>query len=190
MRRCSSPVQLLVESLAKLADTAPGSAARLPRSTRWSWAPMASSKSSAVQECLPLSCTTCGAEMRLITFPTEPPTVAPTPNRTLRYVDISNSGGLQLANVRLARRNMTTSGRQADRPFTTLTGPSRKSFSDGRYGRHSGLTAGVASRDVASRGVPPCASRRNKFRGRLAALSATSSPDRRGRGQAFVAAPR
>jgi hypothetical protein len=60
--------------------------------------------------------------MRLITFPTEPPTVAPTPNRTLRYVDISNSGGLQLANVRLARRNMTTFGRQADRPFTTPFG--------------------------------------------------------------------
>ncbi len=95
---------------------------------------MASSKSSAVQECLPLSCTTCGAEVRLITFPTEPasvkpillhlgppaepPTVAPTPNRTLRCVDISNSGGLKLANVRLARRHMTTSGGQADRPFT------------------------------------------------------------------------
>ncbi len=76
--------------------------------------------------------------MRLITFPTEPasvkpillhlgppaepPTVAPTPNRTLRCVDISNSGGLKLANVRLAQRNMTNYGRQADRPFTTPFG--------------------------------------------------------------------
>ncbi len=52
-------------------------------------------------------------------LPADPPTVAPTPNRTLKCVDISNSGGLQLANARLARRNMTTYGCQADRPFTT-----------------------------------------------------------------------
>ncbi len=30
-------------------------------------------------------------------LPAEPPTVAPTPKRTLKCVDISNSGGLQLA---------------------------------------------------------------------------------------------
>ena len=76
-----------------------------------------SSKSSAIYECLPLSCPTCRAEMRLITFltepasvkpillhlglPAEPPTVVPTPNRTLKCVDFSNSGSLQLPDKRL-----------------------------------------------------------------------------------------
>ena len=109
---------------------------------------MTSSKSSAVYECLPLSRTTFGAEMRLIIFPTEPasvkpillhlglsaepPTVAPTPTRTLRCVDISSSGGLQLADIRLARRNMIPYGRQADRPFTPQTGDSNAKTRLGR----------------------------------------------------------